>query len=249
MNSEKNSKDNKQKRVVFPNFCYDFVKVTGAIPVLLWLRPKIYRPYGTKTPKGGVLVSANHRSLLDPVIVHTVFPSRRLNCLATKDLFNTRLKNAFFHQMHCIVVDKDNFTLSAFHQVVSRLDDGKIVVIFPEGGLNKDKEETIHTFKSGAVLMAHKAKTPILPVYIVKREKWYHRQRAVVGEPYDVRQEIGNMPTLEQLNEASEALRKKELALREYYESLPIHRKKDKKNQELSQKNKTERKQESEQKV
>ena len=196
--------------------------MTGALPVLLWLRPKIYRPYGTKTPQKGVLVSANHRSLLDPVIVHVVFPSRRMDCLATKDLFDTKLKSAFFNKMHCIMVDKENFSLSAFHEVVARLHDGKMVVIFPEGGLNRDKDDTIHSFKSGAVLMAYKSKTPILPVYIVKRERWYQRQRIVVGAPFDVCEAVGAVPTLDQLNACSEALRKMELELREYFESLPI---------------------------
>ncbi len=246
MNSAKNSKDNRQKKAkkpLFYNFCYDFVKVTGAIPVMLWLRPKIYRPYGTKTPRGGVLVSANHRSLLDPVIVHTAFPSRRMDSLATKELFNTPLKNKFFNQMHCIMVDKENFTLSAFHQVVSRLNDGKMVVIFPEGGLNTDKEETISTFKSGAVLMAHKAKSPILPIYIVPRKKWYQRQRVVVGELFNVCDEVGAMPTLAQLNEASEALRQKELALREYFDALPIYNKLNKnKKTKILEENKDEQK-------
>lgn len=226
MNSQKNSKDKKKKsNGPFYNLAYDFVKFTGAIPVLLWLRPKIYRPYGTKTPKGGVLVSANHRSLLDPIIVHTVFPARRMHCLATKDLFNTKLKNAFFNKMHCIMVDKENFTLSAFHDVVTRLDAGKLVVIFPEGGLNRDEEDTIHTFKSGAVLMAHRAKAPILPIYIFKKEKWYQRQRIVIGDPFDVRAAIGNLPTLEQLNMASEKLREEEIKLQKYFESLPIYKK------------------------
>lgn len=232
MNSAKNSKDSRQRKAKKPpfyNFCYDFVKITGAIPIMLWLRPRIYRPYGTKTPRGGVMVSANHRSLLDPVIIHTAFPSRRLHSLATKDLFNTPLKSKFFNQMHCIMVDKENFTLSAFHQVVSRLNDGKMVVIFPEGGLNTDENQAISTFKSGAVLMAHKAKASILPVYIVPREKWYHRQRIVIGAPFNVCNEVGAMPTLAQLNEASEALRQRELALREYFEALPVYKRINKK--------------------
>jgi 1-acyl-sn-glycerol-3-phosphate acyltransferase len=225
-------KDNKQKRAKKPpfyNFCYDFVKITGAIPVMLWLRPKIYRPYGTKTPRGGVMVSANHRSLLDPIIIHTAFASRRMDSLATKELFNTPLKSKFFNQMHCIMVDKQNFTLSAFHQVINRLNDGKMVVIFPEGGLNTDENQAISPFKSGAVLMAHKAAAPIIPVYIVPRKKWHHRQRIVIGELFNVREEVGDAPTLVQLNEASEALRQKELALREYFESLPVYKKLNKK--------------------
>lgn len=225
MNSVKKSKSKKGKQGLFYNFWYDFVKVTGCIPALLWWRLKIYRPYGNKTPKGRVLVSANHRSYVDPVILLLTFPFRRIHSLATKDLYKTKFMSAFLKQMHCIQVDKQNFALSSFHDVVSRLQEEKMVVIFPEGAVNDDKEDTIKTFKSGAILMAHRANAPILPVYIVKREKWYHRQRVVIGEPFDVRATIGDRPTIEQLNAASDTLRKMELDLREYFEKLPIYKK------------------------
>ena len=220
MNSEKNLKDNKQKKnKKYGNFYYDFVKVTGALPVLLWMRPKILRPYGKKKLKGGVLISANHRSYLDPIIVHCAFSGRRLHSLATKDLFNTKLKSAFFNRMHCIEVDKDNFTLSAFHEIVTRLKDGKAVVIFPEGQINTSQNaNSLLTFKSGAALMAHKSAAPILPVYIVKREKWYQRQRIVVGEPVDIRAMVGDTPTMADFSRVSEYLRDKEMELMEYYE-------------------------------
>ena len=229
MNSEKRSSKSKKWKQLLNNICYDFVKLTGAIPVLLYLRPKIYKPFHNKTPKKGVLVSANHRSLTDPIVVHTVYPFRRMHCLATKELFNTKVKDVFFHLMNCIVVDKENFALSSFHEVVSKLSEGKMVVIFPEGGINSDREDTIRAFKSGAVLMAYKSKTPILPIYIVKREKWYHRQRIIVGKPFDVCEAVGKMPTLEQLNKASEMLREREIELRSYFESLPVYQRLSKK--------------------
>ena len=222
-------KNSKTKTPPFYNFCYDFVKITGALPVLLCMRPKIYCPRGQKNPRGAVLISANHRSLLDPVIMHVAFPARRLHCLATKDLYNTKTKAKFFNLMHCVEVDKENFSVSSFHDVVTRLKCGRAVVIFPEGGLNTDKEESIHPFKCGAVLMAHKAAAPILPVYIVKREHWYQRQRIVIGEPINVAEKVGRMPTMEQLNGLTEELRAEEMRLREYFESLPIYEKLNKK--------------------
>ena len=225
MNLEKNSNKKKKKRKLFSNFCYDFVILTGAIPMYIWMRPKVYNPYKVKTPRGGVIMFANHRSMLDPVTVHMAFPFRRKSCLATKDLFDTKAKDKFFHLMNCIKVDKQNFTLSAFHDVVTRLSDGKMVVIFPEGALNLDKEDTVHAFKSGAVLMAHKANAAIVPVYIVKREKWYQRQRIVVGKPIHIREMVGKIPTLAQIDAASESLRQMELELRAYFESLPIAKK------------------------
>lgn len=223
MSSENKLKN--KKRNPFRYFCYDFVKITGCVPMLLWMRPKFHYPFGKPDKSGAILVSANHRSLLDPVVVELNFPFRRLNCLATKDLFDTKLKTWFFTQMQCIVVDKANFSLSSFHEVVSRLDNGEIVVIYPEGGLNTNEDDSILAFKSGVVLMAHKAKAPILPLYIVKREKWYHRQHIIVGQRFNVSEHMGKIPNVTEFSKASELLRQKEIELREHYESLAVKNK------------------------
>lgn len=219
MSSEKNLNDKKKKKKE-NNLLYDFVKVTGALPALCWLRPKKYYPYGKPSLKGAVLISANHRSLTDPITLLVSFPTRRLNCLATKDLYSSKFMENFFNKMHCIKVDKDNFSMSSFHQVVQRLKEGKAVAIFPEGQVNTAGDDSLLTFKSGAVLMAHKSGAPLLPVYIAERKKWYQRQRVVIGERIDIKSLVGKIPTIEELNKASELLRDKEIELREYYESI-----------------------------
>ena len=216
MNSVKNSKQGKKK--LCPNFAYDFVRLTGALPALLWLRPKVHRPYGTKNPKGAVLFSANHVSMADPITVHLVFYNRRMCSLATNNLFRNKLSATFFHMMHCISVDKENFTLSAFREVTDHLDDGKGALIFPEGQINKEND--MLSFKSGVVLMAYKSKANILPVYIVKKTKWYQRQHVVVGELINVAEKLGATPSMEDFKGISELIRSQELALHEYYLSI-----------------------------
>ena len=199
-------------------FFYNFVKITGAIPTILYIRTKVI-PFGNTKPskiKGGVLISANHVSFIDPVIIHCVFSNRKLHCLATKELFSSKLKNFFFTQMHCIKVDKDNFSMNSFHEVRDLLKADKAVVIFPEGQVNHEVGEVL-AFKSGAILMAHQSNKPILPVYIVKREKWYHRQKVIVGDPVDIRSICGMMPTMDQLKKANDILREKEIELMEFY--------------------------------
>ena len=231
MNSEKNSKAKQRNHKHFRNFCYDFVKFTGVIPVLFWLRPKVYRPSKNKNPKGRVIYMANHVSFIDPITVHFAAPLRRMNMLATKDLFNiSGLARWFFTNTNCIEVDKDNFTISAFHDVVERLEDERAVMIFPEGQVNANAE-TILAFKSGATLMAYKANAPIVPVYLIKKTKWYERVRLVVGEPLYVRELTGDMPTMTKLNAVSDELRNREIALRDYFESLPIYQKLKKRNE------------------
>ena len=199
------------------NFWYDFVKVTGLIPGLIWIRPKVIR-IGGKCPRGGILISSNHPTFLDPIILLASIRERRLHSLATTDLFTTKLKAFMFTRMHCISVDKNNFSMTTFHEVVDRLKDGKAVVIFPEGHVNRGGGQEINPFKSGAILMAHRASAPILPVYIVRREKWYHRQYVIVGEPFDVRSAVGMIPSMEQVEKVSEQLREKEMELKKFYE-------------------------------
>ncbi len=214
-------KAEKKKRVPpYGNFLYDFVKVTGILPVLLWLRPRVYYPGGNRIPKGGVLISSNHRSFLDPIILLAALPSRRLHSLCTKDLYKNAFMRFFLPRMHCILVDKDNFTATAFHDATDRLSAGHAVLVFPEGEVNKNglQDNSLLAFKSGAVLMAYKSRTPILPIYIAKREKWYHRQRVVVGEQIDVAAHLGAFPSIDAMNRVTELLFEKEAELRAFAE-------------------------------
>ena len=218
MNSSNNSKPvSKKKRRIGSNFFYDFVKITGAIPALIWIRPKVIH-IGGKCPKGGVLISSNHPTFVDPITLLTAFPCRRLHSLVTKDLYKNKLMTFMLERMHCIRVDKDNFSMASFHGAVDRLKEGKAVVIFPEGQGNQGDGREVQAFKSGAILMAHRASAPILPVYIVKREKWYRAQRVVIGEPFDVKSAVGLIPSVDKMNAVSEQLREKELELKRYYE-------------------------------
>ncbi len=197
-------------------FWYYLVKITGALSLYLYLRTKVIKVgKATTRPKGGVVITANHFSFWDPAVVHSVFPRRIVHSLATKDLFDTNMKNWFFTKMHCIQVDKQNFSMNSFHETCDLLKRQKAVLIFPEGKIN-DKEEMLG-FKSGAVLMAHRSNAPIIPVYLVKPTKKHARREAVVGEPIDIKQLIGPVPTLDDLQRASDVLREKELELIDFY--------------------------------
>jgi 1-acyl-sn-glycerol-3-phosphate acyltransferase len=215
LNSENKSK--KQKKKPFENLVYDFVKVTGALPAWLWLRPKYYYPFGKPCKDGPLLVAANHYRAVDPVAVLLSFPKHRVNILATKQLFNTKISRFFFTRMHCIEVDRENFSISAFHEVVDRLKQGGIIGIFPEGKINEKEESgSLLDFKSGVALMAHRGGACVLPMYIEKRTKWYHRQRIVMGTPVDISEKLGKIPSMQAVNEVTEYLREKELELRKY---------------------------------
>ena len=224
MNSKSEQKKKRQS-----NFFYDFVKITGALPTLLWMRPKILKINKNvpKRIKGGVLIASNHISFLDPITIHCAFWYRRLHSLATKDLYNTPRKTRFFNAMHCIMVDKENFHMDTFHNVCDRLKEEKAVVIFPEGTVNREGEE-VRSFKSGAILMAYSSRKPIVPVYLVKTKHWYNRRVIIIGEPINVNELCGKIPSMEAIDKVCSYLREKESELLEFYHEKYVKKHKEK---------------------
>lgn len=199
-------------------FFIDFVRVTGAIPALLWTRPKVYYIGDRKksrVKKGGVLIASNHISFTDPVLLYSVFWYRRVRSMATKDLYKNNLVSMMFSAVGCVMVDKENFNMGSLHTAIDKLKAGQALLIFPEGQVNRRQE--MLSFKTGAVLMAQLSGAPIQPVYIAKPKKWYQRHVAVVGEPIDVRGRCSRFPSMEELNQVSEYVHDCELALEQYY--------------------------------
>lgn len=193
------------------------MKVTGS-PAMLLMRPKVLtagsiRP---KDVKKGAIIAANHTSFYDPVFGYCVFWRRKMHSVATKDLYNSKFKDFFFRNVHCIKVDKQNFSMSCFHEIKEVLLDEKLLLIFPEGKLNSEQNNML-AFKSGVILMAYTTNKPIIPLYIVKPDKWYKRWYGVLGDPIDIRSLCGGHPSLSKINEISEFLQNKEEELKEFY--------------------------------
>ena len=199
---------------------YDFVKITAAIPGLLWFRPKkIYVSQRAREKiKGGALLVSNHSGDIDPIILMFTVWYRRHHFIATTDLFNTKLKRFMFESFHCIEIDKENVSMKAFRDIVECMQKDKLVAMFPEGYLTRNEE--IQKFKSGAVLMAITAKKPIIPVYIKKRKSIFNRQCVIVGEAINPIEMCGKMPSLADMEKISELLREKEKELKQIADNL-----------------------------
>lgn len=199
------------------NFAYDFVKITGFLPAFIWVRPRIIRENENvpKRIKGGVLMASNHVTFIDPIILHCALWYRRLYSIATKEVARTKLRKFLFETMHCILIDKENFSFKDLHLICDTLKEDKAVVIFPEGSVNlsENKEQE---YKSGVVLMALLSQKPIVPICIIKGERWYSRVTVVIGEPIDVAKIYGPMPSMEQIEEISQILKDKVESLKAY---------------------------------
>ena len=210
------NKEKKAKAFELKNLPYDFTFVTGC-PAFLWYRPKhIYiSKTAKKRIKGGMILISNHISLMDPIYLLVGYTKRRHNFVATKELFCSKFRKWFFGKFFRIIeIDRDNFSLSSFKEIIKRLKEGRMVTLFPEGHVNLNKDGAMNEFHSGMVMMAIKGHAPIVPVYIKKKKHWYSRLVIGIGEPIDVKDySQGLMPTIDEINHISKVLEEQEKEL------------------------------------
>ena len=218
----KDKKYNKFVQTFDPKMWFhDFVKFTGGLPVLIDLRiKKIFLNNKTKGfYKGKYIISANHASFIDPIIIMNAFWMRRVCFVATQDFFEKKFWSLVFRGFGCIAINKNNPTLKTFNGVKEKLARGHLVSVFPEGEVTHDSE--IHALKSGIVMMAVMADAPILPIYIVKREKRIKRQVVMIGDKINYKDYVaGIMPTMAEIDTISNLLLEKENELKNKYVSL-----------------------------
>ena len=166
------------------------------------------------TPDSGPLVVAsNHHKFFDPVFVCMAVP-RRVQWMAKKELFIFGLRR-FFALIGAFPVDRQGGGRSALRVALQFLKAGWTLGIFPEG--TRRKKGASSEAKSGAVLLAVRAKARVLPVYVDRIPSPLARLRGekfhvYIGEPMMMEE---NLRGREQYKEAADELLRAIYALRE----------------------------------
>ena len=122
----------------------------------------------------GAILAVNHTSFADPVFTGVSSP-RVLYYLARKDLFQYRFFGAFLSAINVIPFNRDVPDVGTLRQIIKLLQDGKLVLIFPEGTRSPDGD--LLSGQGGIGLVALRAKVPIVPVYIKGAYKVLPRHR------------------------------------------------------------------------
>jgi 1-acyl-sn-glycerol-3-phosphate acyltransferase len=112
--------------------------------------------------KGALVVAANHSQYLDPVYVCMAIP-RRVQWMGKKELFAFPFR-AFFYFIGTFPVDREGDSRAGLRTALNFLARGWTLGIFPEG-THRTGEDS-RAAKSGTVLLAVRAKAPVVPVFI-----------------------------------------------------------------------------------
>lgn len=199
---------------------FDFVKITGAIPALIYLRLKRHYLSGKKQKhlfKGPAIIVCNHATYIDPIIVMVSIWNRRMSFIATEDLYSTKIRSFFFSAIRCIKINKQNVAMQTFKDVQDVINHGHLVGIFPEGHIQTSNSND--HYKSGAVMFATLCDVPIIQIYIHKNKHWWQRQHVVISDKIDVKQMINSkIPSIKEIDEVTRFLENQELELKKVIE-------------------------------
>lgn len=149
-----------------------------------------------------ILYAINHRSLLDIMVMESIFAKSSKNgaWIAKQELFESLVYGKFFEYSGCISVDLESKKglLSFFKNIkktFAQVDDMNLYM-FPEG--ERFKGEGIQIFQNGAAKIAKANKLDIVPVFINgKMEQIF--QDAPYKEKVTVEVHIGDVVSHENL--------------------------------------------------
>lgn len=191
---------------------------------LIYLPVKIIAPFkiiGKENydKKKNYVVVCNHQSGFDPIILDFAL-KRRNRFIAKKELFNKKGNSFLFKNiLGAIPVDRSKgVTISQLKEIVTLLKNNENLGIFPEGTRKEEFNEN-ENIKGGACFFAIKTKTPILPCYIVKKQKPFKKNVLLIGKPFEFTEFYNLKLNKEVLDKADNILKHKLATLFESYKN------------------------------
>src|SRR6202011_5946073 len=126
---------------------------------------------------GAFLLAGNHISHFDPFIISSVV-RRKIDWMAMAEFFPLPMLGFLLRAVDSFPADRDRADRATIRTAIERLKEGRIVGIFPEGGI-RDGERSIlegAPLRPGASALAHIATVPVLPCVIVGSDRLYAKK-------------------------------------------------------------------------
>jgi 1-acyl-sn-glycerol-3-phosphate acyltransferase len=163
-------------------------------------------------PERGILFCSNHISNLDPPAVGVAVP-RELSYMAKEELFKIPLFKQLIVSLNAFPVKRGAGDRQALKTALKILNDGRNLLMFPEG--HRNKSGVIGPAKPGAGFLALRSDAAVIPVAIIGRYKLFGKMKIVIGEPIDLSELKARKA---KAGEAAEAIMERIKALKASYE-------------------------------
>jgi len=184
------------------------------------VRARVIERERTAAPAGWILAS-NHISHFDPPILSTI-SRRAIDWMAMEELFRSKLGAWFYRGLGAFPVRRGRADRTALKTVMDRLKAGRVVGIFPEGGLRAGPTSVLEgaPIKSGISLLSVMANAPIRPCVLIGTDRLYRAANWRPGPRVPVWAAFGEFIGPDTTLEKAEAMAKIETELSAAFLSL-----------------------------
>lgn len=130
----------------------------------------------------GVLLCANHISVMDPPVVGINAP-RPVHFMAKEELFSAPILKHLLPSLNAFPVKRGKSDKEALRKGLSILKEGKVLGIFPEGTRSETGE--LQKGLAGCGFFALRTDALVVPCAIIGPYKKFKRLKVVYGNPID----------------------------------------------------------------
>ena len=167
------------------NFLYNFLKVIFKFLVKIIYRPKVIGIENIPKEEG-VIFAGNHKHAVDPVVVMTA-TKRKIHFMAKSEIFKG-LHGKILKKIGLIEVNRAKSNPLAIIEAERILKNNGTIGIFPEGTRNRTEQELLK-FRTGAVAIANKTGSKIIPFAIRGKYRVFRKGLELeFGKPFEVKE-------------------------------------------------------------
>src|SRR2546421_8334780 len=126
---------------------------------------------------GGFLLASNHISHFDPLIISSLV-RRKIDWMAMAEFFPLPIVGLFLRAVDAFPAARDRADRKTIRTAIERLKIGRIVGVFPEGGIRDGARSLLEgaPLRAGASTLAHMAGVPIVPCVILGSDRLYAKR-------------------------------------------------------------------------
>lgn len=135
--------------------------------------------------EGPAIIASNHQHTFDVSVIHCKSKTW-LHWVAKKELIDAPIVGKLIEKMGVIPVDRKKNDMSVIKAMLEKIKNKQMIAIFPQGTrITKKKPMNIVIPKTGAVHIATRTNTPIIPVGVLSDFKLFGKVKVVVGDAID----------------------------------------------------------------
>ena len=140
----------------------------------------LIRLNGRESPNrsGGFLLASNHISHFDPFLIGLAV-RRKIDWMTMAEFFRAPALGFILRSIDAFPAERDHADLKTIRTAIERLKHGRVVGIFPEGGIRDGARSLLQgaPLRPGAATLAQIAGVPIVPCVILGSDRFYSKKR------------------------------------------------------------------------